>query len=449
VNESQFRQPIFLTPNDEPINRIRCPIHGFIRFSENERKVIDHWLFRRLRWIRQLALTELVYPGATHTRFEHSLGVMDVASRIFDALARLHGGLMERVFAGVEQLRDRPFAKARQLVRLAALLHDTGHCCFSHAAEEVIQRDSDHESLTVHVLQSPEMLADLLNGEFFPGCSELTAQIIRPTRLPPQLQVLRDIVSGQVDADRTDYLLRDSHHCGVDYGLFDYRRMIECLTLREDPEGSGGLEIAIQRDGIHTFEALVLARYQMNAQVYYHRLRRIYDLYLKEYFLAKGTAEFDTPEKILRQNDVTMMAIIMQDADQTGQPYQPWAKRIRDRLHHRQVFESDEDAGAAKIRRIQGVFDRVKAEYENIDIRWDLAEVSIHKLLLPDDREETGFVQFSVINKDDSADLLGERSPILRKIPRWFRVARIFADIERGQGRLREISDKCRVYLNA
>src|SRR5262245_13225155 len=100
-----FRQPEFLAEADEPRHRIRCPIHGFIRFSENERKIIDHDIFRRLRWIRQLALTELVYPGATHTRFEHSLGVMEVATRIFDALARSHGDVMEATFTTVEQLK--------------------------------------------------------------------------------------------------------------------------------------------------------------------------------------------------------------------------------------------------------------------------------------------------------------------------------------------------------
>jgi HD superfamily phosphohydrolase len=451
VAESGFRQPAFLTEDDEPRYRIRCPIHGFIRFSEHERRIIDHPLFRRLRWIRQLALTELVYPGVTHTRFEHSLGVMEVATRVFDGLARLRGGLMNEVFGSVEQLRERPLAKARQLVRLAALLHDTGHCCFSHAAEKVIQQGSDHESLTVHILKEPEFLGNILDALFFPGCSNLVASMIkRGPDFPPQLQVLRDIVSGQVDADRSDYLLRDSHHCGVEYGVFDYRRLVECLTLRQDPDGLGGLEIAIQRDGIHTFEALILARYQMNSQVYHHRLRRIYDLYLQEYFRAKGNADFDTPEKILRHNDMTMMTAIMQDADRSGEPFQLWAERIRSRKHHRQVFESDEDVGAAQIRKIRGVFDRVRAEYPDIDFLWDLADVSIHKLLLPDDREEGDFVQFWVVDTDGKANLLGERSPILRKIPRWFQVARIFADVDQDRRPvLREIAEKCKAYAKA
>ena len=155
-------------------------------------------------------------------------------------------------------MRLRRFAKirwhARQICRLAALLHDIGHCCFSHAAESVIHKDSDHESLTVWLLRSGGHLCDLLNGLFFAGCSELVASLIK--RLPtsaPQLQILRDIVSGQVDADRSDYLLRDSLHCGVDYGKFDHRRLIECLTSWRDGN-SGELVIGIKRDGIHSFE---------------------------------------------------------------------------------------------------------------------------------------------------------------------------------------------------
>ena len=210
--------------------------------------------------------------------------------------------------------------------------------------------------------------------------------------------------------------------------------MVECLALREDPEGSGGLEIAIQKDGIHTFEALILARYQMNTQVYYHRLRRIYDLYLKEYFKAKGDADFDTQDKILRHNDMTMMTEIIQDADRAGEPFQPWAERIRDRRHHRLVYESDEDAGAAQIKRLLGVFQKIKGDYPAIDFQWDLAEVSIHKLLLPDDKDATGYVQFSMIDSDGSDSLLGDAAPSFEKSPggsKWHASSPIFAATRR------------------
>src|SRR5437773_5981211 len=95
---SSFRQPEFLTAADYPRYRIRCPVHGFIRFSENERRIIDHPIFRRLRNVRQLALTDMVYPGATHTRFEHSLGVMELATQAFDQLAAKRGDLLENSF---------------------------------------------------------------------------------------------------------------------------------------------------------------------------------------------------------------------------------------------------------------------------------------------------------------------------------------------------------------
>src|SRR5712692_7437659 len=116
---SSFRQPEYLTDNDVPRHRIRCPVHGVHWFSENERKIIDHWIFRRLRHIRQLALTEMVYPGATHTRFEHSLGVMELATRAFDQLAASRGALLEANLKRVAELHNKPLAIGRQLVRLA------------------------------------------------------------------------------------------------------------------------------------------------------------------------------------------------------------------------------------------------------------------------------------------------------------------------------------------
>lgn len=445
--QNQFRHPVFLTAGDEPRHRVRCPIHGFIRFSENERGIIDHPLFRRLRWIKQLALTDLIYPGATHTRFEHSLGVTDIASTAFDRLAASRGDLMEEVFGTVAELRDAPLAKARQLLRLAALLHDVGHSCFSHAAEKVIHKESGHEALTVKVVREGGLLGGEITRRFFPGCADLTARIIQGGRdLPPQLQVIRDLVSGQMDADRSDYLLRDSHHCGVDYGVFDLRRMIECLALRRE-EFTGALEVALHRDGIHTFEALILARYQMNTQVYYHRLRRVYDRYLQEYFRAKGDEAPRTPEQILQHNDVSTMAAIMADAVKEGEPAQRWASRIISREHHRVVFETGEDADAMELLYARKIFERIKDAYSDREFLLDIVDdATIHKLLVPGDKVDNGLVQLQVIDRDGTANLLGQKSHILGKVPRWFQIARIFCDLTREQKLLQaEIARKCKL----
>jgi HD superfamily phosphohydrolase len=443
-NAQPFRQPEFLSDRDHPLFRIRCPVHGFIHFSENERRVIDHPLFRRLRFIRQLALTEYVYPGATHSRFEHCLGVMEVATRAFDRLASVHGDLLERTFKGVPDLGDKPLAKARQVLRLAALLHDVGHACFSHAAETVIYQGGSHEDLTVQIIAEKEFLADLLDKAFFAECASFVGKIIKGgAELPPQLKILQDVISGQIDADRTDYLLRDSLHCGVDYGRFDYRRMIECLELQEGEAGS--LEMALHEDGIHTFEALVLARYQMNTQVYYHRLRRIYDLYLCEYFKAKGSHFLDTPDKILQHNDVTMMATILQDADGEDGPWREWARRIRDRRHHREVFKTGEAADAMDLLRASEVLGLLRKAYPDLGFQWDHAAASIHKLLIPGDQEATGLVRFPLVGPGSSGSLVGERSHILKNMPREFQVARIFCNLSRDDKDLqRSIATRAR-----
>jgi len=433
---SSFRQPDYLTENDFPRYRIRCPIHGFIRFSENERKIIDHWIFRRLRNIRQLALTDMVYPGATHTRFEHSLGVMELTSQAFDQLTAKHGTLLEDRFNKVAGFEKKPLAIARQLVRMVGLLHDVGHACFSHAAESVIHSGQGHVAFTIKLVEGEEFLGGELDKAFFAGFAELVGKVLHGGAvMPPQLKVLNDLVSGEMDADRSDYLLRDSLHCGVEYGRFDYLRMIQCLELHE--ADGGALEIALNRDGLHTFEALILARYQMNTQVYFHRIRRIFDYYLCKFFATKGPQAYDTPQKILALTDIPAIAMILRDAEGGQGEQAKWAARIRDRNHHRVVHQTGEDANAMDLRHSGTVLQRLKGQFPDIEFIPDRASSSIHKLLLPEDQEqEAGLVALPLIESSGEANYLGERSHILKRVPRRFQVARIFADISRDNNEL-------------
>jgi uncharacterized protein len=129
---------------NDATDRVRCPVHGFIRYSKNERKLIDHPVFQRLRNVRQLAMEYLVYPGATHTRFEHSLAVMDMAGSVFDTLLRRHRAEIEADLKQVAELADDTVPKARQLVRLTGLLHDVGHPAFAHAGESGIPGGHKH-----------------------------------------------------------------------------------------------------------------------------------------------------------------------------------------------------------------------------------------------------------------------------------------------------------------
>jgi HD superfamily phosphohydrolase len=437
--ESAFRSAQYLGASHHPDHRIRCAIHGFIRYSDAERRLIDHSLFRRLRYIRQLALTELIYPGATHTRFEHSLGVMELATRIFDRLASRQGAVMEKVFAEIPELRENTMAKARQICRLAGLLHDIGHCCFSHAAEKVLHKDSSHEALTTLVLTEDQFLKPQLDRDFFPECAQLTASLIENP--PPQLQLLSDIVTGHIDADRTDYLLRDSYHCGVDYGRFDFRRLIECLNVWHDADANT-LEIAINRDGIHSFESLILARYQMNTQVYYHRLRRIYDLYLENYFRSVAPSRFDSAEKVLALTDVHAMVELMDAAKDPMHPGHKWALRIVNRNHHRNVFGLDERDGRLALKRFGTVFKEIRTEFPDVEFLQDLPEkpITIHKIAGPSD-QDASLVDFPVV-EDGKRSSLGARSQLLEKMPPSYRIGYIFADVS-DTDRKREISGRC------
>lgn len=428
---SSYRIASFLDGNDnEPINRVRCPIHGFIHYSQNERRIIDHPLFRRLRYIRQLALTEFIYPGAVHSRFEHALGVMDIAARAFDSIASRSGELLEDTFKTVNGFQDKTMAKARQALRLAALLHDVGHASFSHAAEKIVFKNSSHEKLSVIIVREKDYLGEILNETFWEGCAEVVALLIEGGQnLPPQFQVLRTLVSGEMDADRTDYLLRDSHHCGVEYGKFDHRRMIECLDIHQDNE-LGELEIALTRDGIHTFEALILGRYQMNTQVYYHRLRRIYDLYLENYHKALGAEIPDNPAWILSNNDITMTARIFADANGEDGEKKKWASRIANREHHKKVFETGVNLNASGLGYFKTLVGRVKAKFGDVDFLEDTCNAAIHKILTPDDHSSEGLVRLSLKISKDVFREIGDVSQIFQKIPRRFQQARIFADLK-------------------
>ena len=327
---------------------------------------------------------------------------------------------------------------ARQEVRLAALLHDVGHAAFSHAAEAVVLKDRNHEWLSLKIVRETELLGSLLDQLYGEGCSERVARIIEGMgegKLAPQLQVLHDIVSGQMDADRTDYLLRDAYHCGVDYGRFDYNTLVEALDVVQE---EFSLELAIQREGIHALEALILARYHMNTQVYFHRVRRIYDLYLVKYHEALGADAPNTPDSILANNDTTMMNRIMQDADGEENSRHKWARRIVGREHHRVVYETGVNANTEDLKRTQRVMTALQAQYGDCEHLMDVADGSIHKLLMPEDTKDDKRVSLYVTGVGKSLNQAGHLSQILSKIPRSFQCARIYADLNCDQNELRE-----------
>lgn len=231
---------------------IRDPLWNAIRLDPVAARIVDTTTFQRQRYIRQLGLAYLVYPGATHTRFAHALGVYHLAGRALQLL-RERGDVPAGGWAGSE------------LIPYAALLHDIGHYAFSHALEE-LEADrfpGRHEEVSARYFDSPELKEAL--RPLGPGAARrIHGLILGDSDLP-----LRGLVSGSLDLDKMEYLRRDAHFCGVPYGEVDVDRLLQGLVVLEDPD-SGRSEVGIQEKAISTLETLLFAKYQMFRNVYWH-----------------------------------------------------------------------------------------------------------------------------------------------------------------------------------
>lgn len=243
------------------MSEIRDPIYGFIKPTEIELKIINTHIFQRLRRIKQLAMAYLVYPGANHTRFEHSIGVSHIASLMSEKL-------FEEKKENEEKIR---------IIRLAALLHDIGHGPFSHVSEELLNKYSTtnsqskekiHELITQNLINSDEELKKLLSEDD----RQKIIGLLNGNQI--EFSLMKNIISGPIDADKLDYLLRDSYFCGVKYGVFDLHRLLNTLTFYNEDSDK---YIAVNYDGINSLEQFVLAKYYMTTQVYCHKVRLVAD----------------------------------------------------------------------------------------------------------------------------------------------------------------------------
>jgi len=268
---------------------IRDPVYGFIPFSDWEKEIIDHPIFQRLRRIKQLALTDLIYPGATHTRFEHSLGAMHFCTEMFDSIIKRKENraiLEERL-----SFNSLGFERDRQLIRLAALLHDIGHPPFSHSAEEIMpinpktKKHYRHEDYSCAIIKGP-LKGIIEENDHNKSNLHLKADDVAAliegdlTKLGKKI-FWRELISSQLDCDRADYLLRDSLHTGVKYGIYDLSRLLYTLAIGLDPD-SDSVILGLDQGGWHVAESAVIARCHLFAQVYFHKTRRAYDYHLKE-----------------------------------------------------------------------------------------------------------------------------------------------------------------------
>ena len=237
---------------------IRDSVYGDISLNKFEERIMDMPQFQRLRRIKQLGLISLIYPGATHTRFEHSVGTMNLGSKLATELDLSNDEV--------------------ELIRASALLHDIGHGPFSHVSEGVLS--VPHEELTKFVVTKTSM-RDLLEEKF--DVNKIVDIVNGKGYLGP-------IVSGELDVDRMDYLLRDSHNTGVAYGVIDYERIISNLTLEN------GLILDIK--GVQAAEGALVSRYFMYPSVYQHHTTRIVNS------MFRRALKTVIDEGIINENDI-------------------------------------------------------------------------------------------------------------------------------------------------
>lgn len=329
-------------------HELRDPVHNFVKIDSDERKVLDSEPVQRLRDIHQLALTYLVYPGATHRRFEHSLGVMELASRVFDIVTDERNIHRECLDYFPER---KNFDYWRRILRMAALCHDIGHMPFSHAGEGLLPSGRTHENITYDLIVSP-LMEKVWSSMSPPVRQEEIAKIaLGPKELKGEPftvweAILSEIITGNAfGVDRIDYLLRDSLHAGVAYGKFDHYRLIDTLRILPKNEESGEPTLGVEEGGLHAAESLILARHFMFTQLYFHHVRRSYDIHLVDFlkaWLPGGNYPTDL-QKHLETTDAEVVAAIRQAFYDKEHPGHHAASCIMSRGHYRFFYRATQE----------------------------------------------------------------------------------------------------------
>lgn len=371
---------------DEPEIVIRDPIHGYIQLSRDEARLMNTRPLQRLYRINQLGLAYLIYPSATHTRFSHSLGTAYLARKMAEKLDL--------------------DSQAKIIVRLAALLHDVGHCPFSHSSEEVI---GSNQHWISKLLKGTE-LRDIIENKGF-SCSDVMKVLAGQER-----SVITQILHSGIDADRLDYLMRDSYFTGLEYQL-DVGRIINSLMHVAE-------NITFNWQRLHELEYFLMARYMLYAQVYLHRTVRIADLValrvlkvLRELF---GFLNLRTSEDFLRTDDAYVIGELSKYCKDRKCP--PSTKQLIKALLYRRFprcvlqHELNELHPSMRMQMLK-----------NADYRKELEQEIAHKL-----RIEPELIFIDVPEFTPSEEAIFVASP--QKVSEISEVSQVFQSINRSFG---------------
>lgn len=316
-------------------------------------------------------------------------------------------------------------------MRYSALLHDIGHLPFSHSSEKaLLGEEKEHEQLSSYIIKNHELINKILKKEKLKP--DIIANIISGN-YTPEFDIIRKIISGEFDADRTDYLLRDSYFCGVEYGRFDYQRFIDSFDLRNELE----FKTYIKKKNIHSVESLVMARYHYYTQVVFHRTRMGYDTVFKNYLEENFQKE---SKKLLQDNidinfwnkfdDCFVTERIKKDAESGD----IWANMLLRINHLKPVFSTGSHATSQELRKVQRIQYVLKNEgfKKDKDFFVISKESKIHKLSITSD-EDPGYkekeqdkTEHYVVNEGEVKGKLTDFSSLLRKFKDPIHIVRIY-----------------------
>jgi uncharacterized protein len=387
---------------------IRDVLHGSVTIEPHERAILDSRYFQRLRSIRQLGFAEYSYPSATHNRYVHSLGAMHVATQAFETIfdgpeARPAQDAPDRLL--LARTNPAAFARFRAVTRFAALLHDVGHGPLSHTTEFAMpdvgklelpawtklaeeKRKANHEDYTLKIILDSG-LTKLLDsaGEKFGFAAKHVAALIEP-KLPIDddffletieshggkkidfRPILQQIISSELDADRMDYLRRDSLFAGVSYGQFDFDWMVGNLTSHVH---QGKAYLSLQHRALYAFEDFLLSRFNMFLMVYLHYKSIVFDEMLGQYF-ASAPGEYTLPSNIEAYCDASDAQLYMFLEKSKNE----WARRITDKRPYRMLVElhSGIPSGKAAAEKQEKLLTELKAKLTAKKIHFIEASVS-------------------------------------------------------------------------
>jgi len=269
---------------------IKDPVHGYVYITDVEKEIIDSFPVQRLHRLRQLAGAEFVYPGANHTRFEHSVGVLHLA-----------GLLVEN-----QKLSEHLSEDEGRMMRIAALLHDVGHGPFSHVFEHILTKflNKTHEDMTTWVIQKSE-LGELISRLGYDP--DVIGKLAVGLLHKPGKAFMDQIIRSSVDVDKLDFVVRDTFHTGAEYGYVDIFRLIHMLDLLDE-------NLAVDLGALSALESFILARVESFKSIYFHRVSRAAQIMIatamEEARDELGLTDFKSPEEYLALNDYTAWAML-------------------------------------------------------------------------------------------------------------------------------------------